>query len=175
MYDETAERSVWDALPDSLLLEVLLFLSPKDLLVTSAVCVRWYITSRDEILWKQLFARTFNDGRKAEIPEFSVSWFDEFRRLYSETPLVETQILTEHDDEVLYVAFSHDGTLLASGSKDCSAILWDVGEDRVKLRQKLVFQQYNWEYVQFCEFNTDDSLLLVSGVNLKTNHFDFKG
>eukprot|EP00808_Paulinella_micropora_P011210 g16454.t1 len=34
------------------------------------------------------------------------------------------QILTDHTDEVLFLAFSHDGTRLASGSRDHTVIIW---------------------------------------------------
>ena len=31
-----------------------------------------------------------------------------------------------HDDEVWFLQFSHDGRYLASSSKDCTAIIWEV-------------------------------------------------
>lgn len=39
-------------------------------------------------------------------------------------PRVTTAVLTQHDDEVWFVAFSHDGRFLATASKDCTAIVW---------------------------------------------------
>ena len=50
------------------------------------------------------------------------------------------QILMDHTDEVWFVAFSHSGTMLASASKDKTAILWDVrpGQRRVTKRCVLV-------------------------------------
>lgn len=36
------------------------------------------------------------------------------------------QILEAHNDEVWFLQFSHNGKYLASSSKDCSAIIWEV-------------------------------------------------
>ncbi|RMX57360.1 hypothetical protein pdam_00016009 [Pocillopora damicornis] len=41
-------------------------------------------------------------------------------------PCETKYILTEHSDEVWFLKFSHDGTKLASGSKDGTVIIWDV-------------------------------------------------
>jgi WD40 repeat protein len=43
-----------------------------------------------------------------------------------EFPIQSTYIFQEHRDEVWYMAFSHDGTKLASASRDARAIIWDV-------------------------------------------------
>jgi len=160
----------WQELPDSLFLHIFEFLQPRDILVASQVCKKWYRNATDELLWKKLFMEYFlgsnswTRGGKLIAP-LTCSWLLEFQRLYLQTPIVESQILTDHQDEVLHVAFSHDGRLFASSSKDCHAIVWDItsGEARVKL--KLDFRENRWEYVQFCEFSKDDSLLLVSGIN----------
>lgn len=160
----------WQELPDSLFLHIFEFLHPKDILIASQVCKKWYRNAKDELLWKKLFMEYFlgtDSWTKTAklITPLTCSWLLEFQRLYSQTPIVESQVLTEHQDEVLHVAFSHNGRLFASSSKDCHAIVWDItgGEARVKL--KLDFHEHRWEYVQFCEFSKDDSLLLVSGIN----------
>lgn len=41
--------------------------------------------------------------------------------------LLGRQVLQEHNDEVWHVAFSPDGTQLASSSKDGTACVWQVG------------------------------------------------
>ena len=40
--------------------------------------------------------------------------------------------------------------------------------------EKINFEDHNWEYVQFCEFNKTNTLLLVSGVN-KMRDLSFRG
>ena len=41
-------------------------------------------------------------------------------------PSQQIEILTMHSDEVWFVQFSHDGTRLASSSKDMTAIIWSM-------------------------------------------------
>ena len=163
-------------LPDSLLLYIFGFLSPKEIMLASEVCRNWHRLSLDELLWKRILQRTLFSGARdhVEVPRCS-SWFEEFRWIHQNTPLIESQVLPGHSDEVLHVAFSHDGKLLSTSSKDCTVILWRVNNCyRVSAKEKLNFEGYNWEYVQFSEFNANDSLLLVSGVN-KMRDFNFRG
>ena len=174
---ECTFSNIWTNLPDSLLLHIFCFLSPNEVLLAGEVCRNWLRLSKDEMLWKCLLQQTLFNGKRdnIELPMKSSSWFSEFQRLHQNTPLVEGQVLKEHTDEVLHVAFSHDGELLASSSKDCSVILWRVyNSHRVKMVKKINFEEHNWEYVQFCEFNECDTLLLVSGVN-KMRELSFRG
>ena len=43
-----------------------------------------------------------------------------------EIPRRTGAVLDAHTDEVWHLGFSHDGKTLATGSKDCTVILWDV-------------------------------------------------
>src|SRR5262249_48585534 len=47
-------------------------------------------------------------------------------------------ILGGHEEEIGYLAFSADGTLLASGSADCTTRVWDAvtGEERFRWKQR---------------------------------------
>jgi WD40 repeat protein len=41
-------------------------------------------------------------------------------------PLMTVVLLSDHSDEVYCVKYSHDGTKMASASKDKTIIIWDV-------------------------------------------------
>ena len=54
------EPSPWDYVPDSILLMIFKYLNPKQLVAIGEVCRSWNRVSKDEMLWKDLFYRTFN-------------------------------------------------------------------------------------------------------------------
>ena len=172
--------NLWNDLPDSLLLRIFgLLTSSKDVLRASQVCQNWYRISRDESLWKHLLQGqscfTFQGNSGVLRPP---SWFEEFKWIYLNTPVLESQVLKLHTDEVLHVSFSHDGKMLASSSKDCSVILWRMN-NRYRFSEEdvcvLNFAEGNhWDYVQFTEFNKNDTLLLVSGAKY-IQRFSFTG
>lgn len=56
----------------------------------------------------------------------SLSLYSDHHCDKNQFPLSTVKILTDHSDEVWFVAYSHDGTRLASASKDRSVIIWDV-------------------------------------------------
>lgn len=49
----------WYYMPDSILLSIFQYLSPKELTTAGEVCRSWHRVSRDEFLWKYLFYRTY--------------------------------------------------------------------------------------------------------------------
>ncbi|XP_053551302.1 F-box/WD repeat-containing protein 5 [Bombina bombina] len=150
-------------LPDSILYQIFLSLSPTDLLSAGLVCRRWYAVSRDDFLWKELFYQCYRVQR--HIPRYpgSTSWLEEFQRLCDTVPCVEIQRLREHTDQVLHISFSHSGRLFASCSKDCTAKIWNTRHP-ISLLHSANMKPYHWSYTQFSQFNSDNSLLLVSGV-----------
>ncbi|XP_019331398.2 F-box/WD repeat-containing protein 5 [Alligator mississippiensis] len=150
-------------LPDSVLYEIFLYLDHVDVLSATLVCRQWHAVARDEFLWKELFYRYYRISREVPRHPVAVSWYDEFQRLYDTIPCVEVQTLREHSDQVLHLSFSHSGYLFASCSKDCTVKIWNNELD-ISLLHSSNMRPYNWSYTQFSQFNSDDSLLLVSGV-----------
>ena len=135
--------------------------------------------SRDELLWKHLLQSHSDIGVQDILGLLRApTWLEEFKWIHLNTPLIESQVLKMHTDEVLHVAFSHDGQLMASSSKDCSIILWLISDDcrfNSKDTCKINFaEHHNWDYVQLTEFNSNDTLLLVSGTK-KIRGINFMG
>ncbi|XP_010256454.1 PREDICTED: WD repeat-containing protein 26 isoform X2 [Nelumbo nucifera] len=72
------------------------------------------------------------------------------------------QVLQEHQDEVWFLQFSHNGKYLASSSNDRSAIIWEVNEDGgVSLKHKLEGHQ---KPVLTVSWSPDDQQLLTCGM-----------
>lgn len=46
------------------------------------------------------------------------TWYEEFKRLFYHIPIVQTENLQVHADQVLHVSFSHNGKYFATCSKD---------------------------------------------------------
>lgn len=49
----------WAYMPDSVLLMIFQYLSPRELLTSGDTCKSWNRVSQDEMLWKKLFYRTY--------------------------------------------------------------------------------------------------------------------
>ncbi|XP_006007070.1 F-box/WD repeat-containing protein 5 [Latimeria chalumnae] len=150
-------------LPDSILYQIFLSLDHDDVLSAGLVCRQWYSVSRDEILWKELFYHYYRVDRSVPRHPAATSWYEEFKRLYDTIPCIEIQALREHHDQVLHLSFSHTGYLFASCSKDCTVKVWN-NDLEISLLHSANMKPYNWSYTQFSQFNSDDTLLLVSGV-----------
>nr|CAJ82740.1 F-box and WD-40 domain protein 5 [Xenopus tropicalis] len=157
------ERIGPSQLPDSILYQIFQSLGPSDLLSAGLVCRRWYRVSRDDFLWKELFYRHFRVHRHILRIPGAESWYEEFQRVCDAVPRVEAQRLREHGDQVLHISFSHSGDLFASCSKDCTIKVW-ASAPPISVRHSADMKPHHWSYTQFSQFNSDDSLLLVSGV-----------
>ncbi|KAG9281867.1 F-box/WD repeat-containing protein 5 [Astyanax mexicanus] len=159
-------------LPDSLVLEIFLHLPHAAVLRAGLACRQWFAVSRDEFLWRELFYSYYRIPRTVPRHPAAVSWYREFKRLYDCIPCVEVQTLREHHDQVLHLAFSHRGHRFSSCSKDCTVKLWDTEQPdgNISLVHSSSMRQFNWGYTQFSQFNSDDTLLLVSGVYLGPHH-----
>ena len=60
--------------------------------------------------------------------QVSFSLFEDHVCTRQQIPTRTVAVLRGHSDEVWHVQFSHDGTRLASASKDNSVIIWDVSQ-----------------------------------------------
>jgi WD40 repeat protein len=67
-------------------------------------------------------------------------------------------VFEEHQDEVWFMSFSHDGTKLASASRDARAIIWDV--ENYKLLHILDDHK---NAISYLAWSPDDSMLLTAG------------
>lgn len=95
---------------------------------------------------------------------------DELPRSYStdhvcskETFPCETiQILGDHCDEVWYCKWSPNGKLLATGSKDCTVIVWNFDPNTLKLSHYKVLEGHN-HGVSYVAWSPDSARLAVCG------------
>ena len=72
------------------------------------------------------------------------------------------QVLTDHTDEVWHVAFSHDGTMLASASKDQTAIIWQVQRQEQRLAKKFTLRGHS-QSIAYLAWSPDDTMLATCG------------
>jgi len=69
-------------------------------------------------------------------PQFS-SWREEVKHTIVNTPSEELHRFEDHSDEVLYAVFSPCGTKLATCSKDCETIIYDISEPKYPIKARL--------------------------------------
>lgn len=158
---------MWDSLPYPLLLRVLSHLSARDICRCGCVCSSWSLAADDELLWRRKFQEDWKVDPSIPLLE-GARWKSEYRRLYFEAPVVEAEVLCDHDHQVLHVSFSHDGTRFASCSKDGHVKLWSAAHP-ARVAHTRNMRELCWNYTQFSQFNESDTLLLVSGVHFGTN------
>ncbi|CAI5997853.1 unnamed protein product [Closterium sp. NIES-65] len=76
-------------------------------------------------------------------------------------PTVTTQVLEQHSDEVWCVQFSHEGTRLATASKDHTAVVWQI-DDSFSHRRLHTLSGHSLP-LSYVAWSPDDSLLLTAG------------
>ncbi len=106
------------------------------------------------------------DAQLAQCPYYNthqatVSLLSDYKCGREQIPTATTQVLLDHRDEVWHLAFSHDGTMLATASKDATAIIWKV-EGRKRIVKKHVLQGHA-DSIMFVAWSHDDSLLATCG------------
>jgi len=82
------------------------------------VCRTWCRLSVDEYLWRDLVYCHWGISRSIGRSPCSSTWREEYERLSDRCPVVESEVLCSHVDQVLHVSFSHDAQLFATTSKD---------------------------------------------------------
>lgn len=79
----------------------------------------WCRVAYDESLWKALLWRRWSICG-VELPPGRDSWYQEYRRLFYHCPVILSETLRDHSDEVLHVSFSNRGDMFSTTSKDAS-------------------------------------------------------
>lgn len=77
-------------------------------------------------------------------------------------PCETIQVLTDHDDEVLFCKWAPNGKLLATGSKDCSVIIWKFDPKTLKLTNDKALEGHA-QGVSFFAWSPDSTKLAVCG------------
>lgn len=96
----------------------------------------------------------------------SASWFDEYKRLCESVPVVLTEVLTQHTDEVLHVSFSHNGQMFATCSKDGMIIVWEC-KAQTTVKHWYDMRKLGCQYTQYSQFNSSDTLILVGCISAR--------
>lgn len=79
-------------------------------------------------------------------------------------PSTTIQIINDHCEDVLFTRFSPDGTMLATGSKDCTLIIWDVDMDTGTVRFKRTFDTGNHSWgVYYIAWSPDSQYVIACG------------
>lgn len=79
----------------------------------------WCRVAYDESLWKELLWQRWSISG-VRLPPGRDSWYQEYRRLFYHCPVILSETLTDHSDEVLHVSFSNRGDMFSTTSKDAS-------------------------------------------------------
>ncbi|XP_005177824.2 F-box/WD repeat-containing protein 5 [Musca domestica] len=167
--DDESAATLWWSIPEPVLINILRRLEPQDILNASATCRRWYEVANDNILWKHKFQEHFRTDPSIPLKPGAASWKDEYARLTSRIPFVQSERLYGHTHQVLHVSFSHNGEMFATCSKDGYVIIWNSTHPCTE-RYFHNMKHFNWKYTQYSQFNQSDTLLLVSGVHFGAPH-----
>lgn len=155
----------WSVLATDPLISILNYLNGKDLENVSYVCRNWHDVSCLDIIWRRRFRLDFQIQDNMTLPEYSTSWIKEYMRVTESIPSVEYKTIKVHSDEVLHVSFSNNGRMFGTCSKDATVKVFHARSPYdIILDKNLGFAtEHRWIYTQCSEFNSSDTLLLVSG------------
>ncbi|XP_065567119.1 F-box/WD repeat-containing protein 5-like [Artemia franciscana] len=154
----------WEYITDAVFIKILDLIDIEDISNVSKVCRRWKELCLDEYFWKKRLLKDWKIDPTIGIKKGALSWHDEYIRLWRHVPIVETEILKEHTNQVLHVSFSNNGKFFATCSKDGYVLVWDAGYP-ARIRHYKDMKTFSWKYTQYSKFNASDTSLLVSGVH----------
>ncbi|XP_052767437.1 WD repeat-containing protein 26-like [Mya arenaria] len=77
-------------------------------------------------------------------------------------PCQTVQMINDHCDDVWFLRFSPDGTMLATGSKDGSLIVWDVDKVTGTVKHKRTFDNPSYG-VSYIAWSPDCSFIIACG------------
>ncbi|XP_071733198.1 WD repeat-containing protein 26 homolog [Rutidosis leptorrhynchoides] len=88
----------------------------------------------------------------------------------TQIPSQTLQLLQEHQDEVWFVQFAHNGKFLASCSKDKSVIIWELSHDgQFSLKHKLLGHK---QPISCVSWSPNDDQILTCGVEEVVKRWD---
>ncbi|OWF54111.1 F-box/WD repeat-containing protein 5-like [Mizuhopecten yessoensis] len=174
--DVMVEALPWELLTDGILLVIMSFLDAKSLMSAAKTCKHWYRVAHDNSLWKDLvinkvsskdwqkrvLAKVEEEYRQGERRPHG-TWKVEYVRMEDEAPLVLSETLEGHTDEIYHINFSASGNLFSTTGRDASVRVWKFGypctlyAENTDLDSILV-------YTRFSDFNQSETLLLVAGI-----------
>ena len=157
------EGSIWQNIPDDLIIYIFSFLDCNSLLEASKTCAKWRRVASDESLWRDLVSCRVGLDR-TQLPDCH-SWYEEYRRLCMNIPMIQSEVLKEHDDEVYHVLFSPSGKYFTTTGKDGYVVVWELGMTSKKFTMTQVVDPPS--YTRFSEFNQSETKLLVSGIDMR--------
>nr|CAB3245410.1 F-box/WD repeat-containing protein 5 [Phallusia mammillata] len=160
------EQSSWGFLPEDVLLQIFHLLTCKELGRIAQTCWRWKSISETELLWKRRFIADYKLDSDVKLMPEAKSWRAEYERLSDRAPSQELDKIEEHTDEVLHVAFSHNGMMFSTCSKDAYIKVYNADwpfETVFSSRLGGTNSLFQWKYTQLSQFSPSDTQLLVSG------------
>ncbi|KAF2367827.1 WD40 repeat [Trinorchestia longiramus] len=168
----TVDTGLWHELLEEVLLKIFEDLSAHDLAAASRVCKHWNNVASSDYLWKRYFHKKFQQDASIPIsPRAEGGWRGEFVRLVDEAPVMCCEVLKDHRSYVLHASFSNSGHLFATCSFDAHVIVWSSDYPCRIVYQADLQKMYNWKFASYSQFNSSDTLLMVSGAYFGTGPF----